>query len=157
MIRAVGAGRRESAVSTDAGWGDYLSADTPAADTGGTSAAAAEPVLPEPAASIVENEVAGAAADQDWANWHAATGNSWSDSANDYVQYAQESAAAGYTDAAASALDTAATHAGIAEGHYQTATDYSSAAATHVDTAAAEAAPYTDASGYSAGLDADVE
>jgi hypothetical protein len=136
-------------MSTDAGWGDYLAADTSATDAGTTPGIAAvtgaEPAaLPEPAASIVANELTGAASDQDWSNWHGASGDSWANSANDYVHYAQENLAAGHPDIAASAMQTAASHADIAGANYQTATDYSSAAAQHVDTAAAEAAPYLD-------------
>jgi hypothetical protein len=113
-------------VGTDAGWGDYLATSTPSADAGGADAAGAaaepavaEPVadvvgLPESAASTVENEVAGAAADQDWANWHASTGTDWQDPA----------------------------HAEIAEDHYETATDYDALIADRVETAAADGIVY---------------
>ena len=98
--------------------------------------------LPEPAASIVEGEVAGAAADQDWADWHAGTGNDWQNSANDYLDYARQNAEAGNTDIAASAMNTAATHADIAQGHYETAGDYEIDVADHIATAAGEAIVY---------------
>jgi hypothetical protein len=138
-------------VSTDAGWGDYLATSTPVGDAGGADAdagAAAEPAaadpagLPDPAATVGENEVAAAAADQGWADWHAATGNDWQDSANDYLAYAQQNAEAGYTDIAASALDTAAAHSEIADDHYETATDYDALIADRVETAAADGVVY---------------
>jgi len=141
----------EWVVSADAGWDDYLASGTPAADAGAAvSEPAVEPVveaaepagLPEPAASVVATEVTGAAADQDWADWHAATGNDWQDSANDYLDYALQNAEAGNTAIAASALDTAATHAGIAQDHYGTSSDYEIDVADHVATAAAEAVVY---------------
>jgi hypothetical protein len=72
-------------VSTGAGWGDYLAADTPAADAGPPAGSVDPPA--EPA------EVAGAAAEQGWADWHA--------------------------DGAASASNTAEAHADETAGDYE--------------------------------------
>jgi hypothetical protein len=108
-------------VSTDSEWADHLSSDTPATVT---------------AAAAAHSEVTAAANDQDWSDWHATQGDSWSSSSDWYVQQAQENVAAGNYDAAASNLDSAATHADIADSNYQSATGYSADAATHLDNAA---------------------
>ncbi|MER7269686.1 hypothetical protein ABT344_15470 [Micromonospora carbonacea] len=148
-------------MSTDSSWGDYLSADTAGTDAGIATfdqpvvePVAVEPVLPEPVVDVVESELAGAAADQDWSAWHADSGDQWADSAQDWVDYANENLAAGNTDIAASAFDTAANHADLADGNYDVSFDYAAQAGTHLDTAVAEVAPYDtyDAgTGYDAG------
>ncbi|WP_433687272.1 hypothetical protein ACQP0I_28545 [Micromonospora carbonacea] len=153
-------------MSTDSSWGDYLSADTAGTDAGIATfdqpvvePVAVEPVLPEPVVDVVESELAGAAADQDWSAWHADSGDQWADSAQDWVDYANENLAAGNTDIAASAFDTAANHADLADGNYDVSFDYAAQAGTHLDTAVAEVAPYDtyDAgTGFDAGTSFDI-
>ncbi|SCL40534.1 hypothetical protein GA0074692_5848 [Micromonospora pallida] len=147
-------------MSTDSSWGDYLSTDTSLPDVGVAAydpvtvdAATVEPVLPEPVLDVVETEVAGAVADQDWSDWHAASGDQWADSAQDWVDYANENLAAGNYEVADSAFAHAANHADIADGNYDVSLDYSTQAATHLDTAVAEVAPYDT---YGAGTSFDL-
>jgi hypothetical protein len=124
-------------VSTDANWADYLSSDTPAADAGQADAAAASAV------EEVQSEVAAAADDADWSNWHATQGDSASDSADFYVQQAADNVAAGNFGGAYSNLNAAQNFTDIADSNYDNATDYAAEAATHADYAA-DAASYTD-------------
>jgi hypothetical protein len=142
-------------LSTDSSWGDYLSTDTslPDVGVGAYDPVTVEPALPEPVLDVVETEVAGAVADQDWSDWHAASGDQWADSAQDWVDYANENVAAGNYDIADSAFGRAANHADIAEGNYDVSLDYSTQAATHLDTAVAEVAPYDT---YDAGTSFDL-
>ncbi|OZV77229.1 hypothetical protein CA850_23695 [Micromonospora echinospora] len=148
-------------MSTDSSWGDYLSTDTSVADTGIDAFAATvepimpvvEPVLPEPVLDVVDSEIAGAAADQDWSDWHAASGDQWAESAQDWVDYANENLAAGNLEAAESGMAYAADHAHIADSNYDVSLDYSTQAVTHLDTAVAEVAPYDT---YDAGTSFDI-
>ncbi|MFB6393024.1 hypothetical protein [Polymorphospora lycopeni] len=129
-------------MSTDSGWNDYLSTDTPAVDVTPVVPTVEPAAVPEPAATIVQSELTSATSDQQWSDWHADNSASWADSAQSYVDYAQQSAAQGYFDAADSAMDTAANHASIAGANLDTSIDYQTAANTHVETAATELAPY---------------
>lgn len=151
-------------MSTDSSWGDYLSSDTSLADAGADvfavptfepTMSVAEPVLPTAVADAVDSAVTQAAADQDWSDWHAASGDQWAESAQDWVDYAHENIAAGDFAAAESALNHAATHADIAESNYDVAVDYSVQADAHLGTAAAEIAPY-DTYTYDAGTSFDI-
>ncbi|MFE0591407.1 hypothetical protein [Micromonospora echinospora] len=148
-------------MSTDSSWGDYLSTDTSLPDAGIAAFDTAtvepvpvvEPVLPDPVLAVVDSEIAGAAADQDWSDWHAASGDQWADSAQDWVDYANENLAAGNLGAAESGMAYAADHAHIAGGNYDVSLDYSAQAVTHLDTAVAEVAPYDT---YDAGTSFDL-
>ncbi|BCL14140.1 hypothetical protein [Micromonospora sagamiensis] len=154
-------------MSTDSSWGDYLSTDTSVPDLGVDAFAPAtvepvlpelvtpvvEPVLPEPVVDAVESEIAGAAADQEWSDWHAASGDQWAESAQDWVDYANENLAAGNIGAAESGMAYAASHADIADNNYDVSVDYSAQAGTHLDTAVAEVAPYDT---YDVGTSLDV-
>ena len=125
-------------MSTDAGWGDYLSSGTSAADAG--QAATAESAA---AAEDVRGEVAAAADDADWSNWHAGQGDSASDSADFYVQQAADNVADGNFGAAYTDLNAAQNFTDIANSNYDDATSHADDAATHADYAA-DAASYTD-------------
>lgn len=163
-------------MSIDSSWGDYLSTDTSVTDVGATTfdtyatpvaepivpdpvvpdsfapdPGVVEPVLPEPVVDAVESELTGAVADQDWSDWHAASGDQWADSAQDWVDYANENLAAGNYEIANSGFERAASHADIANDNYDVSLDYSAQANTHLDTAAAEVAPYDTYSTYDAG------
>ncbi|MEU4566608.1 hypothetical protein [Micromonospora sp. NPDC023956] len=149
-------------MSTDSSWGDYLSTDTSlpevGVDTFDTSTVdpimpVVEPVLPDPVLDVVDNEIAGAVADQDWSDWHAASGDQWADSAQDWVDYANENLAAGNLGAVETGMAAAASHADIADNNYDVSLDYSNQAVTHLDTAVAEVAPYDT---YDAGTSFDV-
>ncbi|WP_416902286.1 hypothetical protein [Micromonospora echinospora] len=159
-------------MSTDPSWGDYLSTDTSVADAGIDTfgpttvepitpvvepvlaeAVLPEPVLPEPVLDVVDSEIAGAVADQDWSDWHAASGDQWAGSAQDWVDYANENLAAGNLAAAESGMAYAADHAHLAGNNYDVSLDYSAQAVTHLDTAVAEVAPYDT---YDAGTSFDI-
>ncbi|MGC4806204.1 hypothetical protein [Micromonospora sp. DT233] len=156
-------------MSIDSGWGDYLSTDTSVVDTTGIdtvadldSATIDEVVsaLPEPAASIVEGELTSAVDDQAWSSWHTEQGNDWAASAQDWVDYANENAAAGNLDIAESAMARAEDQASIADNNYAVADEHSAEVVNDLKSAAAEVAPYmtdsadltgTDTSTYDAG------
>lgn len=164
-------------MGTDTSWGDYLSADTSVTDVGvGTvdtfSTPVVEPavpepvlpepvvepvlpesVLPEPVVAAVESELVGAAADQDWSDWHAASGDQWADSAQDWVDYANENLAAGNYEIANSGFERAASHADIADANHDVSLDYSAQVGGHLDSAVAEVAPYDT---YDAGSSFDI-
>jgi hypothetical protein len=134
-------------VSTDAGWGDYLSSGTSAADAGQAASAEAS-ASAAAAADDVQGEVAAAADDADWSNWHANQGDSASDSADFYVQQAADNVADGNFGAAYSDLNAAQNFTDIANSNYDSSADYADDAATHAGyaaDAAADATSYTDA------------
>ena len=147
-------------MSTESSWDDYLStAGSNVVETSTTSgttgvevpaAPMAEPVVPEPVLDAVESDLSGAANAQDWSAWHAASGDSWAASAQGYVDYALENAAAGYGDIAESALRTAADHAGIADANYTVSTDYTASAGSYLDSAVQEMTPYDTSATFGA-------
>lgn len=149
-------------MSIDAGWGDYLSADTSVVDTTGIDTVAdldsatideIASALPEPAATIVEGDLTSAVDDQDWSSWHTEQGNDWAASAQDWVDYANENAAAGNLDIAESAMARAEDQAYIADSNYAVADEYSAEVVNDLESAAAEIAPYTTDSADLTGTD----
>jgi hypothetical protein len=134
------------AAATDAGAAATDAAATDAGAAATDSAADAAPVVPDAVVAIVEVVLDEAANSQDWADWNAATGDEWAASAGSYAQYTEASAAAGFTNAAAHALDDAADQAGVAGDHYETPADHYGAAASDLHAAGPDLSGYDTSS-----------